>query len=82
MSPQLNINNVNKRSKFHVTIMLNKTAHRCSSLCKPLGTGLAFENFVPFAAHTEKMSKAKKIKAPARLAPLAVQVHHPRLVRM
>jgi len=82
MSPQLNVNSVNKRTEFHVTILFNKTVHRSNSPCKPFGTGLAFKNLDPFTAFAKIMGKAKKIKAPARLAPLAVQVYHPRLVRV
>lgn len=49
---------------------------------KALGTGLTLKNFHPFTALTQIMSKAKKIKAPAGLASLAIQVYHLRLYRM
>jgi hypothetical protein len=38
VSTQLNLNSVNKRTEFHVTIALNETVHRCSSPCQPFGT--------------------------------------------
>ena len=82
VSTQLNINGRNQIPELHMTIQLNKITDFHNSLCQPFGTGLALKNLDPFTAFAEIMCKAKKIKTPARFAPLAVQVYHPRLVRM
>ena len=48
----------------------------------PFGAGLTLQNLEPFLALTQKMSKAKEIKAPAIPAPFVVQVYQLRLLRM
>jgi hypothetical protein len=56
---------LNKRTKFHMTIMLYKLCIAVVASCQPFGAGLAFKNFSSLYGFTKIMSKAKKIKAPA-----------------
>jgi hypothetical protein len=65
-----------------MTILLYVITYIHDSPGQPFGAGLTLQNLVPFLALTQKVSKAKEIKAPTIATSLAIQVYQLRLFGM